>query len=571
MVTGLSFFMKNNVHARLMEQQVQQFGAAADFCFDMIDRAVRCHFMSCENDITVKLFVRSELGMYDDFFSDMSLTVYADGREPELYSSGRISGDPQELLDGYLKVGCALRDAVLAEQLMESFGDLNLETEGILVKLIGGELRFDRVAGRKRPAMLCRTLFAGEQMVRPYSDEAYNLWGNSFVTIDSLLADANNGDEDAMERVAMAYLNGDEELQVKKDAKQAADWFMKLARQEHPSAQFELAMLYLQGKGVERNAEQALHWMERAKANGDENAFTYGESCSTIVKLENSAHEGNLQAAADLAKEYMNLGLAMDEGDGFFGLCLELANHAAEADVPEALWVLAQLYENGLGVDEDFEQALGYYRRGSELGHAACQHSLGCLYLQGDYLISDVDQGFALCMAAAEQGYAPAMQTIGRCYQFGEGVESSMKTALEWYEKYLACNLDPEFEQQLLYFKSIPGLMDDSGLTLHVDLEQVYEPEDFTMDYDFGMGFQSDSIAAMVAFGDAEAYELELLAQGVLPDAPKPESADQLTKETFPRVLLKAAEGDSRATEILATIDYAVGGSGGMGMMFGDF
>ena len=192
-------------------------------------------------------------------------------------------------------------------------------------------------------------------------------------------------------------------------------------------------------------------------------------------------------------------------------------------------------------------------------------HSLGCLYLQGDYLISDVEQGFTLCMQAAEQGYAPAMQTIGRCYQFGDGVESSMKTALEWYEKYLECNPDPEFEQQLLYFKSIPGLMTDSGMEIQVDLEQVYEPEDFSMDFDFGMGFQSDSIAAMVAFSDAETYELELLAQGVLPDAPKPDSADRLSKEAFPRVLLKAAEGDSRAAEILATIDYAVGGSGGMG------
>lgn len=559
MITGISFFMKNNVHARLLEQHAQQFGAAADFCFDMIDRAIRCHFVSSENDISVKLFVRSELGMYDDFFADMSLTVYADGRESELYSSGRISGDPQELSEGYLKVGCALRDLVLAEQLTESFRDLNLETEGVLVKLIGGELRFERVAGRKRPAMLCRTLFGGEQMVRPYQDEAYNLWGNTFVTIESLLADANNGDEDAMERVAMAYLNGDEELQVTKDAQRAAEWFTKLALQDHPSAQLELAMLYLQGSGVEQDASQALHWMECAKANGDEAAFTHAETCSTIVTLQNSVNEGDLQAAAALAKEYMRLGLAMDEDNGFFGLCLDLASKAAEADIPEAFWVLAQVCENGLGVDEDFEKALGYYRRGSELGHAACQHSLGCLYLQGDYLISDMDQGFALCMEAAEKGYAPAMQTIGRCYQFGDGVESSMKTALEWYEKYLACNPDPEFEQQLLYFKSIPGLMDDSGMEIHVDLEQVYEPEDFTMDFDFGMGFRSDSIAAMVAFSDAEAYELELLAQGMLPDAPKPESAETLSKEAFPRVQLKAAEGDSRAIEILATIDYAAG------------
>ncbi|MBQ3010511.1 MAG: sel1 repeat family protein, partial [Oscillospiraceae bacterium] len=162
-------------------------------------------------------------------------------------------------------------------------------------------------------------------------------------------------------------------------------------------------------------------------------------------------------------------------------------------------------------------------------------------------------------MQAAQQDYAPAMQRIGSCYQHGEGVASSMKTAMEWYEKYLEHCPDSAFEQQLSYFKAIPGLMDDSGMEIQVDLNQVYEPEEFTMDFDFGMGFQADSIAAMVAFSDAETYELELLAQGILSDAPKPESADSLSKEAFPRVLLKAAEGDRRALEILETIDYASG------------
>lgn len=569
MVTGIAFFMKNNVNNWLLEKYEQNgqgygFGNNAAFSIDMIDKAVRCHFASSQESVSVKLFARSELGMYDDFFSDLNLTVFADGREVELYSSGRLDGNPQELGDSFLKVGVMLTEMAVAEGWMASYAGLDLQTEGILVKLAGDALRVDRVAGRKRPAMLCRTLFGGEQLVRPYQDEAYNLWGNTFVTVDTLLEDAENGDEDAMERVAMSYLKGDSELQVEKDMKQAVNWLTKLAELENGLAQFELAMLYLQGSGVQQDAKQALHWMERAKSNGDENAYEHGEACAKIVELQEAVTDGDLQAAAALAQEYMNMGLAMEEGNEFFGLCLQLATAAAEANVPEAMWILAQLYEHGLGVEDDSELAVGYYRRGSDLGNAACQHGLGSLYLQGDYLISDVEQGFALCMQAAKQGYAPAMKTIGVCYQYGDGVESSMKTALEWYERYLACNPDPEFEQQLLYLKSIPGLMNDRGMEIQVDLNQVYEPEDFTADFDFGMGFQSDSIAAMIAFGDAEEYELELLAQGVLPDAPKPDSADMLSKEAFPRVLLKAAEGDVRAAEILATIDFA-SGAGGMG------
>ncbi|MBQ3010759.1 MAG: sel1 repeat family protein, partial [Oscillospiraceae bacterium] len=377
MVTGISFFMKNNVNTWLLEQferggKAYAFNCPSDFCFDMIDRAIRCHFVSSAAEISAKLFVRSELGMYDDFFTDMSLTVFADGRTPELYSSGRIDGDPEKLSTAFLKVGCMLRDMAAERNFVELYCGLNLESEGVLVKLIGNELRFDRVSGRKRPAMLCRTLFGGEQMVRPYQDEAYNLWGNTFVTMDTLLEDAKNGDEDAMERVAQAYRKGDSELQTEVDLEQAAYWFGRLAEQDNGSAQFALAVLYLQGSGVELNTQQALYWMERAKANGDENAFTYGDACKQIAVLRTAAYEGDFQAAAELAREYMNIGLDLQEDDGFFALSLQMAQQAAEADVPEAMWVLAQLYEIGLGVSEDFEQALCYYRKGCELGHSAC-------------------------------------------------------------------------------------------------------------------------------------------------------------------------------------------------------
>jgi len=562
-VTGVRFFLKNHTAVRLQERSAPCFGRQADFIFELIDLPIRCRLVSEESYARVQLYVRSELGYYDDNFSDMSLTVFADGSAPYLTNNERIDGNPEVLSNRLLQTGCSLRDTVSELQLMEDFAGMDREAEGVMVKQLGDRLHFERVSGRKRPSMLCRTLFGGEQMVRPYADEAFNPWMTA-VTIDSLLADAEAGDEDAMEQVARAYLKGNYELQTERDGDKAAYWLQKLAAENNGWAQLELALLYMQGSGVPQDLTRALELLEQAKSNSEENAYVYGEVCRRLVDVKKHADSGDRTAMAALAWEYLNLGMSLDEDNGFYELSLAPAMEAAEADEPEAMWVLGQLYEYGLGVTEQFEQALECYRRGSELGHGACQHALGLLYLQGDYLIADVDKGFNLCLQAAQQNYGPAMKTIGSCYQFGDGVESSMKTALEWFEKYLELYDDPEFEEQVAYFKTIPGLSEDGGMDIQIDLREMMEPREEEDDFDFGsvMGFQSDSIAAMVAFSDGEEYELELLGQGILPDAPTPDSADSLRADAFPRVQLKAAEGDPRAAEILATIAHVTGMDG---------
>ena len=178
--------------------------------------------------------------------------MFADGRPPVLEISGRLNENPEEQGYGFLKV------ATMLQQLKGDFHDLDLNTEGVLVKLLGGEVKAERVSGRKRPSMLCRTLFGGEQMVRHYEDETFNLWGSVAITFESLLEDAEQGDEDAMERVATAFLHGDMELDIGKDVYSAAIWFEKLAEMNHASAQFQTASAYLEGNGVDADAEKAL-------------------------------------------------------------------------------------------------------------------------------------------------------------------------------------------------------------------------------------------------------------------------------------------------------------------------
>jgi TPR repeat protein len=44
--------------------------------------------------------------------------------------------------------------------------------------------------------------------------------------------------------------------------------FKRLARQDHPRAQYQLGMLYLFGKGVAQDVDQGIEWLKRAAENG---------------------------------------------------------------------------------------------------------------------------------------------------------------------------------------------------------------------------------------------------------------------------------------------------------------
>ncbi|MEO0913870.1 MAG: caspase family protein, partial [Pseudomonadota bacterium] len=60
----------------------------------------------------------------------------------------------------------------------------------------------------------------------------------------------------------------------------------------------------------------------------------------------------------------------------------ELLTEAAEAGSPEAQFELAQLYETGLGVEQDIPRALELYRASADAGFADAINDLGFLYFQ---------------------------------------------------------------------------------------------------------------------------------------------------------------------------------------------
>jgi anti-anti-sigma factor len=113
----------------------------------------------------------------------------------------------------------------------------------------------------------------------------------------------------------------------------------------------------------------------------------------------------------------------------------ERHREAAERGDAEAQYRLGTCYENGTGIDQDFAQALAWYRRSADQGHVGAQHALATAYAYGMHVPQDYDEAVRWYLKAAEQGYAESQYAVGMNYSYGIGVEQDSLEAEKWYRK----------------------------------------------------------------------------------------------------------------------------------------
>lgn len=80
---------------------------------------------------------------------------------------------------------------------------------------------------------------------------------------------------------------------------------------------------------------------------------------------------------------------------------------------------LGQMYQQGLGVDKDLQQAIKYYRLAANQQDLKAQYNLGLLYLQGDVTDGDAKTGIELLRDAAFKGNPFAQYVIARIDEQG--------------------------------------------------------------------------------------------------------------------------------------------------------
>jgi len=115
----------------------------------------------------------------------------------------------------------------------------------------------------------------------------------------------------------------------------AAQWFHRAAQLGETRSMVQLGQLYLNGKGLTRNENEAMQWFQKAADAGDPSGMFF---------LGGMYHLGT-----GVARNYLT--------------AIAWYRRAAEAGNPDAMYILGKMYENGDGITTDLNSANQFYRK----------------------------------------------------------------------------------------------------------------------------------------------------------------------------------------------------------------
>jgi len=183
--------------------------------------------------------------------------------------------------------------------------------------------------------------------------------------------------------------------------------WLELAQDGDAEAQFRLARLYVDGKGIDADASEAVKWYRLAAAQGH-------------------------------ARAQAGLGFMLHSGRGVepdIAEAIEWYRKAADRGRASAQFNLGKVHLDGEGVDADVEEALHWFRMAADQGYPAALTSLAQLYEAGRGTESDPVRAFKLRKRAAKERHPEAEFQLARMFAEGIGTERDTKKALRYYQR----------------------------------------------------------------------------------------------------------------------------------------
>ena len=205
--------------------------------------------------------------------------------------------------------------------------------------------------------------------------------------------------------------------------KEMASFCKDISAEGNPDAQNNLGICYAEGKGVERNENEAFKLFGLAAAQGHIEAIDNIGRCyyNGIGTKQNFSEAYNwFRKAAELGnpQAQYTLGVCYNKGNGVaqdYTEAIKWFKKAAEQDHTDALASLAQCYKNGIGVKKDSVEANKYMVRAANNGSDWAQNQLGIMLFVGDGVERDKTKAIQWFKKAAEHGNKDAQKNLERC------------------------------------------------------------------------------------------------------------------------------------------------------------
>lgn len=181
--------------------------------------------------------------------------------------------------------------------------------------------------------------------------------------------------------------DGDLELGIfelnRGEFKAAIKEFTPLLAEQYSPAQYQMAVIYLNGWGVKKNPQKAFELLTLAAAQNYPDA---------LFSLSLMYTEGEI--------------VKKDPKTAFV-----LMEKAAKKNLASAQFNLGVMYANGDGVIKNQKKAAMWYEKAARLNYALAQFNLALMYYEGKGVKKSTKMSYVWNSIAAKSGYVPAKKS----------------------------------------------------------------------------------------------------------------------------------------------------------------
>ncbi len=283
-------------------------------------------------------------------------------------------------------------------------------------------------------------------------------------------AEEENSNATAEYRIGLIYLNG---LGVDKNIDKAVHWFSKSTSNGNASAAYKLAVLYDEGTEVTKNPEKAFLFYQLSSELGN----PYANYKLGNISLENSDIPQAIkyfEQAADnnISHAWYRLGqiysdteygvLDAEKANVCYGNALQqyISDYQENPDDFIA-YRIGQMYFNAQGTVQDIPQSIAWFEKSAEQGNPDAAYQLGIIHSQPDSDFFDTNKAndyfsFALnsyLNSETEQKNSTTEYRLGKMFLSGQGTEKDIDKAVKWFEKALVNeNINAAYQLGKIYY-----------------------------------------------------------------------------------------------------------------------
>lgn len=134
-------------------------------------------------------------------------------------------------------------------------------------------------------------------------------------------------------------------------------------------------------------------------------------------------------------KEQFEIGEDYYYNDENYTEALKWYRKSAEQGYAPAQYELGYMYYEGKSIKQDYTEAFKWFRKSADQGNAKAQKTLGTMYFLGEGVAKNSSEAVNWYRKSAEQGYKYAQYDLGRMYEYGNGITQDYSMAIEWYQK----------------------------------------------------------------------------------------------------------------------------------------